>query len=118
VRAGADWFGRTFRPPRPIATSFFDAFGLLDEALALLAAPARDYSRSFGMASGSLCFQPALCRRTEDTGAKPDKPVERATSRRQLEPTRQTRLKIASKSMKRNKIAKQAKPRSKRKKSA
>jgi len=59
-----------------------------------------------------------LIPRTQGTGAKLAKPVERAKSRRQVEPTRQTRLKTPPKPMKRTKITKQAKPRSKRKKSA
>jgi len=59
-----------------------------------------------------------LIPRTQGTGTKLAKPVERPKFRRQVEPTRQTRLKTPPKPMKRTKITKQAKPRSKRKKSA
>ena len=59
-----------------------------------------------------------LIPRTQGTGTKLAKPVERPKFRRQVEPTRQTRLKTPRKPMKRTKITKQAKPWSKRKKSA
>ena len=50
-----------------------------------------------------------LIPRTQGTGAKLPKPVERAQSRRQVAPTRQTRLKTSSKPMKRTKIRKASK---------